>query len=240
MLKLLIPACFVLIILSIAGYFIFFRPTTAPFVSNLNQAGNLTSTNESTDSATVTDYTTKALVAQVSNLDDAAKKINDLENRVKTLENTNADILAKLGKLEQSNPGAVTTLTNTTSSSTATPPQYIPLNFTGSVSTSTWTNLTTGTINIDPASYPGYKNMYLIAGIQVYQGQGTAYARLVNTANGAAVLSSQVSTTSQSYTSVTSSAFQLPSGSNPYTLQLMTQTPGYPASVQSAYIMVQY
>lgn len=169
------------------------------------------------------------------NLDLLSDKLSLLENKVNQLEGSNSALLSKISGLEAGKSG--TAPQTVTSSKT---PVLIPINPGGSVNSTSWTNLTSGSITIDPANYPGYKNAYLIINLSVYQGQGTAYAQLVNTANTLAIIPSQVSTSSFSPVSLTSLGFRLPAGSNTYTIQLYTRVSGYPAQAEDSFLQITY
>lgn len=168
---------------------------------------------------------------------DTNTKISLLENKIKALEQSNTQLSTRVSTLENNN--SATPLTNTTtSSSTSKSPVFIPINSGGSIDSTSYTNLTSGNVTINPADYPGYTNMYLITNLSVSVGQGKAFARLVNTSSTLAILQSEVSTTSFSTVSLTSSPFQLPSGSNTYTVQLKTLVQGYPAQAGYSFIKV--
>jgi len=160
-------------------------------------------------------------------------KINALENKVTELESSNSGLLNKLNSLESAGKGNPVQSANKSS-------VLLPINPGGSVNSTSWQNLTSGTVTVDPADYPGYKSAYLKINLSVFQGQGTAYARLVNTANTLAIIPSQVSTGSFSAVALTSAGFKLPAGANTYTIQLYTQVPGYPAQAADSFLQITY
>lgn len=168
-----------------------------------------------------------------TSLTDLNQKINDLESKVDSLESSNSALLQKLNNLPSPNLKS----TNLQSSKT---PVLLPINPGGSINSTTWENLTSGTVTVDPADYPGYKNAYLIMNLSVYVGQGTAYAQLVNTQNGLAIIPSMVQTGSYQPVNLTSGPFQLPAGSNTYTIQMYTQVPGYPAQAGDSFLQITY
>lgn len=174
----------------------------------------------------------KSLDSPVTNPGDDKIKIALLENKVKILESSIANLSSRITSLESAPK------TTQTSSSSQKTPVYIPINSGGSIDSTTYSNLTSGTITLNSTDYPGYTNMYLIVNLAVSVGQGKAYARLVNTSNSLAILVSEVSTSSYSTVSLTSPAFQLPSGSNTYTVQLKTLVQGYPAQAGYSFIKV--
>lgn len=160
-------------------------------------------------------------------------KVNLLEEKVDNLESSNSGLVAKINTLESIKEVGY-------SQAGKKSPVLLPINPGGSVNSTTWTNLTSGSITVDPANYPGYKNAYLIINLSVNVGQGTAYARLVNTANTLAIIPSTVSTSSYFPVTLTSPGFQLPKGSNNYTVQLYTQVPGYPAQAADSFLQITY
>jgi cell division protein FtsB len=174
---------------------------------------------------------TQTETAELTGLTD---KLNSLEDKVTQLEGSNSALITKINSLQTG------TKTNNSELSGKKSPVLIPINPGGNIDSNTWTNLTSGSIAINPADYPGYKNAYLIINLSVYVGQGTAYARLVNSQNGLAIIPSTVSTGSYLPVSLTSSAFQLPPGQNSYTVQLYTQVPGYPAQAGNSFLQITY
>lgn len=174
---------------------------------------------------------TPDLTSQVTTLSDKVSKIdssvNDLKSRVVVLE----------GK--QTPSSAPTTPTTTTSTSTTKAPVYIPLAASGSSSVGAWTDISGTVVTIDTADYPDYTSMQFEANIQIFQ-QGQAFARMGNKTDGTSVLSSEISTTSTSYTYVTSGKFTLPTGKKDYQLQLKSLVTGYAASVQNSRVKVNF
>jgi hypothetical protein len=117
---------------------------------------------------------------------------------------------------------------------------YIPLGGSGgSVNTlNVYGDVTTTETIIDSGSYPGAKGVYLEADISIYQGNGTAFARLFNKTDGIA-LNSEVSTNSENYSLKTSGSFSLSSGKKTYLIQLKTNT-GYAAQLNTARLRVEF
>ena len=129
----------------------------------------------------------------------------------------------------------------TTSTSTSSGPKvsYIPIGYTGSGTYSSDFGAISGyETTIDPANYPGYKKMVLEANFRIFQ-NGTAAVRLFNKTDGVAIINSDLSTTSQSYTTVTSSGFTLAGGSKTYTIQVKSTT-GYAVELQWARLRVDF
>lgn len=170
-----------------------------------------------------------------SSLTDLNQKIDNLESKVDSLESSNSALVQQLSNLKTSN------LSNTTNQiSSKKNPVLLPINPGGSINSTTWENLTTGTVTVSPSDYPGYKNAYLIMNLSVYVGQGIAYAQLVNSQNGLAIIPSRVQTGSDQPVNVTSGPFQLPQGSNTYTVQMYTQVPDYPAQAGDSFLQITY
>jgi len=155
-----------------------------------------------------------------------------LDTKVKALETSINDLSTRIAKLEAS--PAPSSITSTSKS-----PAYISLAASGSSSVGDWVTVSGTVVTIDTADYPGYTSMQFESNIQVFQ-IGTAYARISNKTDGTSVLSSEISTTSTSYTNLTSSKFSLPGGKKDYQLQLKSQITGYAASVQNARIKVNF
>ncbi len=135
-----------------------------------------------------------------SRLADAEAAITELKARVSSLENSSG-----------------TSQTSTSSKSTV----YIPLGSGGQINSDNYSSLNTFQVSLDPAQYPGYKNMQLEVNMRLNQPGATLYARLYDNNTGSAV-SGEISTTSTSSTVISSSSFTLPSGSNTYVLQSRT------------------
>ncbi len=166
-----------------------------------------------------------------------------LLNQIQQLQATINQLSARVTALEK-RPATTTKTTyvqTTTPQSTPTPsaPIYIPLGTGGSSTGLDWTTIPSQSIIINTAQYPGYTNMTLQVNLLVYQGNGTAYAQLFNTTTGTAVISSQVSTTSSTFTQLSSGNFTLTPGQNTYVLQLKSST-GYAATAGNASIVVAF
>lgn len=157
-----------------------------------------------------------------------------LESRLKALETKVLDLQGQLTQLK----GSSTTSTSTSNSSSYRP-SYISLGWAGTSIAQDWTSITVQEIIINPTDYSGYKSMQFEANIKIHQGNGKAYARLFNSTDGVFPPNSEISTTSQDYTWVSSATFTLPAGQKTYKLQLKSLS-GYEASVQNARIKVNY
>lgn len=162
----------------------------------------------------------------------------DTESRLKSLEKTVTDLQVQVGQLQQGGSQTTTLTVTQAPAQSSKSPVYIPLGWAGSSGGMSWTNVTSQTMTIDPADYSGYTSMQFEVSLRVYQGNGTAYARVANKDDGTAVTASEVSTNSGDYTWLSSGKFTLP-GKKTYALQLKTLT-GYEAGVQNARIRVNF
>lgn len=158
-----------------------------------------------------------------------------LEQRIKVLEVTAADLQAKVNQLETgtspSNP-----------SSTPYPkqaPVYIPLGGGTSANSTAWVGLDGYIVNINPADYPGYKSMQLEVNVRLIEAVGNANVRLYNQTDNSPISGSNVSTNSTSYTLLTSSGFSVSPVAKTYQLQVQSTT-GYEMDIQNARIRVNF
>ncbi len=240
MIKLLPIVLVILLILGALAYFRFYKlqsPPTPSIVSNL--------TNSPTEQERISSLENKVevLARQVadeeSTTSSPAPKSSPnttTEQKVKSLETTVAALQTQINQLKIS---GITSSSTQTTTSTPKAPVYIPLGWVGAVSSTNWATITSQELAIDPANYPGYKSMQFEVNLRIYQGNGTSYARLLNNNDGTAVTNSEISTTSQDYTWISSSTFTLPSSEKTYRMQLKSST-GYEAGVVNARIKVNY
>jgi hypothetical protein len=158
-----------------------------------------------------------------------------LQTRIENLESVVAQLQAKSGQ---------TSTTSTNSSSTTTSSSKIPayifsLGSSGSTSELDWTEVTSPTVTINPADYPGASSFQVEGYLSSYQGNGTAYARLYNSNTGQAIAGSDFSTSSGDPGWISSQTFTLPSGKVTYSFQLKTTT-GYAAILENARLKVNF
>lgn len=168
------------------------------------------------------------------------------EEFLETLESSISAVNKRIDQLastKQTQP--VTNQTQTTTQATTTTPSgakvaYIPVGNTGSGTSSTdFSSLSGHEVTIDTSNYPGYKQMVLEASFRIFQGNGTGEVRLFNKTDGTAAVNSDLSTTSQDYTTKTSSGFTLSPGSKTYTVQVKSST-GYSVDLQWSRIRVNF
>ena len=171
-----------------------------------------------------------------------------LDQRISEQSTSNSDIKQKVDSLQSTvaNLQQQTTSGETPSSASPPPaapskkpPLYIPLGWTGSSSGLDWASIPLQTIDIAGSDYPGYTSMQFQASLSVYQGNGQTMARILDQDDNAIIFASQISTTSQDYSWISSGSFTLPSSSKTYILQLKSLT-GYSAQIQDARIKINF
>lgn len=167
------------------------------------------------------------LIKQPSN-----PNLTNIEARLKTLESAVSTLQSRTGQQAQ------TAQPTPTQAATKQPPLYVPLSWLGTSTATDWTTISGQSMSLDPADYPGYTSMQFEISLKVLSGNGKAYARLLTSEDGTAILSSEVSTSAYDYTWLTSSGFTLP-GKKTYKLQLKSLT-GYEAAVQNARLKVNF
>lgn len=156
--------------------------------------------------------------------------VSATESRLNSLETTVVDLQKQINSLKA---------TSGQNANALKAPLYIPLG-SGAASVSLeWQTSDALQVTIDPSQYPGYSSMQLEMGLRVYQGNGTAFARLYDVDDSQAIYNSDVSSANQDYTWVSSNNFRLPAGSKKYKLQLYTNTT-YESSEQNARIKVNF
>ncbi len=159
------------------------------------------------DSSASVDDRLTALESQAK----ATKTSQSLDNRLSSLEEEVKQINLKL----QASPSPVAV-----ASSVKIPVVYIPIgSISENVTATSWVSFGQLTFSIDPADYPDYKTMQLIGDLRLNSAGGTAYARLYNDSDQAAVSNTDISTTSTTFSSLSSSTFTLPSSKKTYRLQ---------------------
>lgn len=240
MIKLLPIVVIISAIIGVGIYFGFYKNSGEDLPAKaLNEVPKTLPQEESSKSAT---QTFKQLVDKVTSKANKASPTpssdSSMEARIKILESTVANLeqLIKTQKLTTTQ----TTATTTTSSSTDKTPIYIfPLGGAGSTTATDWTTNSNLEFIIEPADYSGYSSMVLEVELKVHQGNGKAYARLINYTDSAVIFSSEVSTIAENYTWVNSSSFTISGSKKTYRLQLKSLT-GYEAFFQNARIKVNF
>jgi len=169
------------------------------------------------------------LVTQVNNLKSASpapssSPASDLEAGI-------TELKARVSALEKATPAPAA------SSSQAS--VYVPLGSGGGPwGDKDWYSTSEYEISLDPANYPGYKGMVLEVTFRLAEAAGTGSVRLYNVTDSSAI-SSQLDTTSSTFSLKTSSSFTLASGSKTYKLQVKSSQ-GTNLHIQSARIKVNF
>lgn len=115
-------------------------------------------------------------------------------------------------------------------SSTGAKVTYIPIGITGAATSRTdWTTISDQSIYLSGDDFPGYKHMVLDGYLKVKDGNGKAFARLLNSNDGTALLGSEMETGAYDLTLVESGQFRIPQSKKLFKLQLKSLT-GYEAS----------
>lgn len=165
--------------------------------------------------------------------------LSSITLRLKSIEDQLSSLSERVKKLEDKPQTVVQKVSQPASSASKKPPLYIPFGGGATATSLDWTTSDVVEVTIDPADYNGYSSMQLEASIKVLSGNGQAFVRLFNNNEKLAILSSEVSTTSENYTWITSDGFKLPTGKKTYRFQLKTLS-GYEASVKDSKIRVNF
>lgn len=175
------------------------------------------------------------LISPTSTSDSVKSQPANLDARLNNIESSIASLQSSVNSLKSTTETTETTSTSTTKKS----PVYIPLGWQGSASSTDWTSISAQSFVFDPADYPGFTSVTFEANLQIYQGNGTAYARIYNSTDSGAVYGSDISTTSQDYKWVSSSNFNLTNAKKTYILQLRSNT-AYASMMQNARLKVNF
>lgn len=169
------------------------------------------------------------IVKRVNGLNNEDSADISIESRLNSIEASITDLKVQVSSLGQ---------TTTTPATSTKPTIYIPLGAGGSWGDKDWYSTAEYEISLDPSNYPGYKGMVLEVTFRLVEAVGTGSVRLFNTSDNTSV-SSQVDTTSTSFSLKTSPAFTLSSGSKTYKLQVKSSQ-GATLFIQSARIKVNF
>lgn len=225
----------VIIILAILGGFLYWRFSTKDALIESTSQIQITGDGLLEDRVATLERAVIDLIKSGREISSSSASLET--DTITQLQNTVTSLQSQIDTLKQSGTALTSQTSTSQTTTTATQaPLFIPLGWIGSSKTTDWAAVTGQEISIDPADYPGYKNIYFEVSLRIFQ-NGKAYARLQNKDDGTAILSSEVSTTSTDYTWLTSSSFQLPGAKKTYRLQLKSLT-GYSADVQNARIKI--
>ena len=153
---------------------------------------------------------------------------NSLDARLANVEAAITELKARVSSLEKVTPPA------TSSKSTV----YIPLGAGGYWTDIDWHTLTEYEASLNPDNYPGYSGMNLEVNFRLVDSSGTGSVRLYNVTDNSAV-SSQMNTTSTTFSLFSTSSFKLPAGTKTYRLQVKS-TERKELHIQSARIKVNF
>jgi hypothetical protein len=156
-----------------------------------------------------------------------------LEARVKSLEKEVADLKTAI----KISPVATTSVSPAPQSLKY--PLYIPLGLSGQTGDRNYVDIEAFEANLNPGDYNGYSSMQLLVNLKLAEQAGTARARLFNKTDKQPVPGSDVSTSNNDYTLLTSVGFKLPGGPKTYTLQVQS-TEGITVDLQNARIKVNF
>lgn len=178
------------------------------------------------------ELTTK-LVTQVNVLKPANGFVGTTDSQLNLVEASVTELKMRVSALEKVSPAPAAASTNKSSV------VYIPLGSGGGPWGNTdWYSMPEYEISLDPANYPGYSGMVLEVTFRLVESAGTGSVRLYNTTDSSTT-SSQLDSTSATYTLKTSSSFKLPSGSKTYRLQVKSSQ-NKDLFIQSARIKVNF
>lgn len=235
----------IVLILLVAGafwYLITRQQQTSSFAPTESQQSTSTQTNtgsllpslpNNSDQIKILQDAIVALTKKVNG--ETSTNIATLESRVGSLEDKVTTLQRQVSQLS----AGITPTPAETATVVKKSPIYIPLGWVGSSSVLDWTTITTQTVIIDTNDYPGYSSAQFEGRIINYQGNGTCYARIINTTDGTAILGSEISATGTDYTWVTSPGFSLAQGKKTYAVQLKTNT-GYAAQISDAHLKINF
>lgn len=101
---------------------------------------------------------------------------------------------------------------------------YVPVNGSGSVLATKWTDIAGTEFYFNPDDYPGLKEAYFESNMKLLNGNGTAFIRLFDSTAGIEVWGSEVTTSSQASGSVVSGKMTLRGGNHLYKVQAKSLT----------------
>lgn len=101
---------------------------------------------------------------------------------------------------------------------------YIPIPGSGNTANTVWTDLAGTEFSFSVSDYVGFKEAYFEANIKLFNGNGIGYVRLYDITNSRAVDGSEISTSSQISTAVSSGKVSLWLGNNRFKIQARSLT----------------
>lgn len=228
------------VIITIGIIFLLTRPQVPGPNQNNRPISNSSSDSGSTDSQPGSSF---------ADLNDDTITRSELENILEasmSAVNARIDALAvktgvSIPTVAVSAPGIIPTPAPVAAAVTTGPKvAYIPLGSSGSsTSLNAYENISSTEIVIDPANYPGYKDMVLEAQMRIFQGNGKGDGRIFDETDGLGMIGSEISTTSETFGLQTSTGFKVPGGKKTYVVQLKSNT-GYSVDLQTTRIRVEF
>ena len=233
----------------LGGILIFVIFLSVHFISSINHGNSRNSLGQNPSS--VDDRVTKleqevnTLVNDVNLISSPSAAINPADSNVSpigdqltTLNGTINELNTRVTRLEQGS-GASTASGSVQAVNSSKLPLYIPLGSTDPINSESWLSIDSMAVSLNPADYPGYTSIELEVGLRLNAGTGIANVRLFNSTTQTAITASNVSTTSTSFSVLESSEFNLSSGTNLYTVQLLS-TLGDTMFVQNARLKINF
>ncbi len=101
---------------------------------------------------------------------------------------------------------------------------YVPVNGSGNVLDTKWTDISGTEFYFNPDDYPGLKEAYFEANMKLLNGNGTAFVRLFDSTAGIEVWGSEIKSSSQTFGSVVSGKLTLRGGNHLYKVQAKSLT----------------
>jgi hypothetical protein len=102
--------------------------------------------------------------------------------------------------------------------------QYVPIPGSGTTLENKWVDLTGTEFYISTDDYPDLNGAYFEANMKLVNGNGLAYLRLFDITAGVEVWGSEISTSSQNFTSVSSGKLTIRNGTHLYRVQAKSLT----------------
>jgi hypothetical protein len=101
---------------------------------------------------------------------------------------------------------------------------YVPVNGSGNVLDTKWTDISGTEFYFNPDDYLGLKEAYFEANMKLLNGNGTAFVRLFDSTAGIEVWGSEIKSSSQTFGSVVSGKLTLRGGNHLYKVQAKSLT----------------
>lgn len=214
----MLPIIGILIILASIGYFLFFfNKPTQPALANISPVDS-TDSPQSSPALAPTSSSTPLPSSASGNEKILDTKITNLEKTVNSLNLQVTSLNQKYSTLSGTGSTTITPTPTPIPNSAV----YVTLGSNGQANDQSYTPIPGFAVTLNPADFPGYKSVTLEATMSRVQLGGTANLQLFNQTTGQAITASTVTTSSTTFQLVSSSPFQLASGSNTYVLTIQS------------------